>query len=109
MGIARKYRPAVEIASVGSGYYTITNVNSGTALDSVNCGAGNGTLVDLWVSLGNYCQEWKVVQISSGHYVIVNRGNSLSLDATDCETANGTGIDQWTGLGNTCRQWNVAP
>ncbi|MGH1553746.1 RICIN domain-containing protein [Streptomyces sp. L7] len=37
-----------KFTSAGNGHYTITNVNSGTTLDSVNCGQSNGTALDLW-------------------------------------------------------------
>jgi Ricin-type beta-trefoil lectin domain-like len=84
--------------------YTITNVNSGTVLDSVNCGIFDGTLTDLWSSLGNNCQP-----PVGGHYTISNVGNGMVLDALDCETANGTVVRQWAQLDNTCPQWDIAP
>jgi Ricin-type beta-trefoil lectin domain-like len=86
---------------------TITNVNSGTVLDSVNCGIFDGTLTDLWTSLGNNCQEWDVTPVG-GHYTISNVGNGMVLDALDCETANGTVVRQWAQLDNTCQQWDLA-
>jgi hypothetical protein len=88
--------------------YTITNVNSGTVLDSVNCGILDGTLTDLWNSLGNDCQQWDVTPVG-GHYTISNVGNGMVLDALDCETANGTVVRQWAPLDNTCQQWDIAP
>jgi hypothetical protein len=89
-----------------SGYYRITNANSGTVLDSVNCGATNGTALNLWSSLGNACQEWSLTPINGG-YLIANRGNGLVLDVTDCGTADGVAVRQWTSLGNACQQWNI--
>jgi hypothetical protein len=100
---------AVTTFPVAGTAYRLTNQNSGTVLDAVNCGTANGTALDLWAALGNVCQEWSVIPISSAHYVIVNRGNSLVLDATNCQTANGTAVRQWIGLGNTCQEWNIAP
>ena len=55
----------------------------------MNCGIFDGTLTDLWSSLGNVCQEWDVTAVGS-HYTISNVGNGMVLDAEDCETANGT-------------------
>jgi len=86
--------------------YTITNVNSGTVLDSVNCGIFDGTLTDLWSSLGNLCQEWDVTPVGS-HYTISNAANGMVLDAQDCETADGTVVRQWAQLDNTCQQWDL--
>ncbi len=45
-------------ASAGNGHFVIANVNSGTVLDSVDCGIFDGTLTDLWTALGNACQQW---------------------------------------------------
>nr|WP_221374163.1 family 43 glycosylhydrolase [Actinoplanes polyasparticus] len=88
------------------GSYRITNVNSGKVLDSVNCGAANGTALDLWSSLGNVCQEWSVTPVD-GRYLIANRGNGLVLDAESCGTADGVVVRQWGALGNACQQWSI--
>ena len=97
-----------KFTSAGNGHFTITNVNSGTVLDSVNCGIFDGTLTDLWSSLGNQCQEWDVSAVGS-HYTISNVANGMVLDAEDCETANGTVVRQWAQLDNTCQQWDIKP
>jgi hypothetical protein len=49
-----------KFTSAGQGHYTITNANSGTVLDSVNCGIFDGTLTDLWSPLDNSCQQWDI-------------------------------------------------
>jgi hypothetical protein len=92
--------------SLGSGRYRITNENTGTVLDSVDCGTTDGTAVDLWASLGNLCQEWNVTAYGGG-YTISNVGNGMVLDAEDCETANGTVVRQWAQLDNTCQEWDI--
>ncbi len=97
-----------KFTSAGHGHFTITNVNSGTVLDSVDCGIFDGTLTDLWSPLGNVCQEWDVTAVGS-HYTISNVGNGMVLDAEDCETANGTVVRQWAQLDNTCQQWDIKP
>ena len=83
-------------------------MNSGKVLDSVDCGAFDGTLTDLWSSLGNNCQEWDVTAVGS-HYTISNVANGMVLDAEDCETADGTIVRQWAQLDNTCQQWDISP
>ena len=86
----------------------ITNVNSGTVLDSVNCGIFDGTLTDLWSSLGNQLPGMGRHAVGS-HYTISNVANGMVLDAEDCETANGTVVRQWAQLDNTCQQWDIKP
>ena len=93
--------------SAGNGHYIITNANSGTVLDSVNCGSFDGTLTDLWSPLGNNCQEWDVTQVG-GRYTISNVANGMVLDPENCETANGTVVRQWAQLDNACQQWNIS-
>jgi hypothetical protein len=105
---ARQHLPAVDVHQCGQRHFAITNVNSGTVLDSANCGIFDGTITDLWSSLGNLCQEWDVTAVGS-HYTISNVANGMVLDAVDCETADGTVVRQWAQLDNTCQQWDIKP
>ena len=94
--------------------YRLTNVNSGTVLDAVNCGWSNGTSIDLWASLGNACQQWKFASVGANKFTITNvnstnNGSSKVLDAVNCGLPDGTAVDLWTPLGNTCQQWSVIP
>ena len=75
-------------------------------LDSVNCGTGNGALVDLWSALSNLCQEWNVTANGTG-YTISNVGNGMVLDAENCGTTNGTVVRQWAQLDNKCQEWYI--
>ena len=106
--VAVGYQPVAAGFPATGSPYTITNVNSGQVLDSVNCGTADGTLTDLWSSLHNLCQEWNVTPAGS-HYTISNVANGMVLDAEDCETANGTTVRQWAQLDNTCQQWDIKP
>jgi hypothetical protein len=89
--------------------YRLTNVHSGKVLDAVNCGTDNRTMVDLWTSLGNTCQQWKFDSVGSGKYTITNVNSSKVLDAMNCGLPDGTAVDLWSSLGNTCQQWTVIP
>ncbi|MDI5961400.1 arabinofuranosidase catalytic domain-containing protein [Streptantibioticus silvisoli] len=87
--------------------YRLTNANSGTLLDAVDCGSADGTPVDLWSSLGNTCQQWKFASAGNGHYTITNVNSGTVLDSENCGASNGTAVRLWTALGNTCQQWDV--
>jgi Alpha-L-arabinofuranosidase B, catalytic/Ricin-type beta-trefoil lectin domain-like len=89
--------------------YRLTNSNSGTVLDDVDCETANGTRIDLWASLGNTCQQWKFASAGSGYYTITSVNSGTVLDSVDCGTANGTLVDLWAALGNTCQEWSVVP
>jgi hypothetical protein len=43
--------------SAGNGHYIITNVNSGTVLDALDCETANGTVVRQWAQLDNTSQQ----------------------------------------------------
>ena len=87
----------------------MTNVNSGTVLDAVNCGLADGTALDLWSSLGNKCQEWAVIPTGGGHYELVVENSGMVLDDMNCGTANGTKARLWQWINNTCQEWSIAP
>jgi non-reducing end alpha-L-arabinofuranosidase len=89
--------------------YRITNVNSGKVLDAINCGTANGTLIDLWSSLGNTCQQWKFTSAGTGYYTLTNVNSGTVLDSVNCGWADGTAVDLWSSLGNLCQKWSVIP
>ena len=89
--------------------YRLTNQNSGTVLDAIDCETANGTRTDLWASLGNTCQQWKFASAGGGYYTITNVNSGTVLDSVNCGTANGTAVDLWASLGNTCQEWSVVP
>jgi hypothetical protein len=89
--------------------YRLTNVNSGTVLDAINCGTANNTRLDLWSSLGNTCQQWKFAGAGGDNYTITNVNSGKLLDSVNCGLADGTAVDLWQSLGNLCQQWSVIP
>ncbi|GAA4985026.1 arabinofuranosidase catalytic domain-containing protein [Kitasatospora paranensis] len=89
--------------------YRLTNVNSGTVVDAVNCGTANGTAIDLWSSLGNTCQQWKFSSAGGGHYTITNVNSGTVLDSKNCGSSNGTIVQLWASLNNRCQAWDVTP
>lgn len=57
--------------------YRLTNVHSGAVL---NVRPANGTVIDLWASLDNTCQQWKFASVGSGKYTIANVNSGTVLD-----------------------------
>jgi hypothetical protein len=93
--------------SLGNGVYTVTNVNSGLALDVYNCGGANGNEIDTWTLLNNTCQMWSVLPTGDGHYALVSSVIGRTLDDKNCGTANGTVVQTWQWLDNTCQEWST--
>jgi non-reducing end alpha-L-arabinofuranosidase len=107
--VSAGYSTASATLPVSGTTYTLSNVNSGSVLDAVDCGTANGTSIDLWASLGNACQEWKFASVGNGNYTITNVNSGTVLDSVDCGLADGTALDLWASLGNTCQEWSVIP
>jgi len=92
-------------SAITAGMYTITNRNSGMVLDVTNCGTTDGTLVDQWTNLSNYCQKWNIAYAGNGFYTIQNVNSSKMLDVVNGGFASGTSVDQWTSNGLKPQQW----
>jgi hypothetical protein len=70
----------------------------------------DGTVVDIWSSLGNLGQQWQVIPTGSGRYELVVENSGMVLDDTNCGTANGTKADLWEWLNPMSGQdWTIAP
>jgi hypothetical protein len=102
------YSKSTSFPATGTAY-RFTNVNSGTVLDAINCGTANGSLIDLWASLGNTCQQWKFTAAGTGYYTITNVNSGTLLDAVNCTLNDGSAVDLWQSLGNLCQKWSVIP
>jgi hypothetical protein len=89
--------------------YTITNVNSGTAVQPGNCATANGTGMELWTAGATSCQKWTFTSAGNGHYIITNVNSGTVLDSVNCGIFDGTLTDLWSSLGNNCQQWDVTP
>ncbi len=92
-------------ASIPSGTYTITNVNSGLLLDLENCNTDDGTNVQQYEDLDNNCQRWTITEAEDGFYTIQNVNSETLLDVVNCGFESGTNVDAWSDLSNVCQQW----
>jgi arabinan endo-1,5-alpha-L-arabinosidase len=93
-------------ASITSGYYRITNRNSGKVLDVSNCSTADGGNIQQWTSLNNVCQSWYITHHADGYYTLRNENSGKYIDAAGCGFWNGTNINQWTGNGLPCQQFS---
>jgi hypothetical protein len=102
------YKDSLTFPASGS-TYRITNVNSGSVMDAINCATTNGTRIDLWSSLGNTCQQWRFANVGANYWTITNVNSGTLLDSVNCGWADGTEVDLWQSLGNLCQRWSVIP
>ena len=102
--------PATSSTSSLAGTYTITNVNSGLALDTANSGTTQGTLVEQATAVsGSASQTWKLVDAGSGLYKIVNAASGLVLGIQNAATGNGAQAVVWNDEGTANYLWQVVP
>jgi hypothetical protein len=106
--VAVGYSKSVTFPVAGTAY-RLTNLASGKVLDAINCGTANGTLLDVWQSLGNTCQQWKFANVGANKWTVTNVNAGKVLDAQNCGQALGTVAELWQSLGNNCQQWAVIP
>ena len=100
------------VTYLGSGQYSIFNVNANKPLDVTNSG-GSGAWTELWDNNGGANQKWVITPTDSGWYrVSPSYNTSLALDVYGASTGNynpGNGsngrIDVYNWSGNYNQQW----
>ncbi|HEU4323627.1 MAG TPA: RICIN domain-containing protein [Roseiflexaceae bacterium] len=90
-----------------SAFYRLTARHSGKVVDVTNCGTTDGTNVQQWAWLNNYCQQWQFQDAGSGYYRIINRNSGKCLDVSGASTADGANVFQWTCGSGTNQQWQL--
>ena len=94
-----------------TGYYTITNVNSGLCIDATGFGITNGTAVQQYTcGSGQSNQEWQFVPTDSGYFRLVSKGGASNEEVWDITggpgaTGNGVPIQTYLWSQETNQQW----
>ncbi|MDR6972031.1 LamG-like jellyroll fold domain-containing protein [Leifsonia shinshuensis] len=103
--------PASDNTTDLSGTYTITNVNSGLALDTQASGttAGTAAVQATPAAGGSSTQTWKFVAAGSGLYKIVNPATGLVLGIQGGASATGTPAVVWGDSGTDDHLWQAVP
>lgn len=91
-----------------TGFYTITNNNSGKVLDLPSAKTANGTRIQQYSSNNSLAQRWVITEPESGVYQI-----SSALDTTKCidiasaSTANGAKVQLYTANGTDAQKFII--
>ena len=93
------------IKYVGSGFYTVENLNSKKVLDVANAGQDNGTRVWQYQDNGTDAQKWVIQDAGNGYYNIISKCNELYLDVQYGFTANGTKIQTYESNGTNSQKF----
>jgi hypothetical protein len=92
-----------------SGAYTVTNVNSGLALDTADAAPASGTLVNQRALANTATQNWNLVAAGSGLYKIVNATSGLVLGMQTVDTKNNTKVVVAADAGTDDQLWQPIP
>ena len=91
-----------------TGFYTITNNNSGKVLDLPSASVSNGTRIQQYTSNNTLAQRWVITESESGVYQI-----SSALDTTKCfdvasaSTENGAKVQLYTSNGTNAQKFSI--
>ncbi|BDI31213.1 hypothetical protein CCAX7_32640 [Capsulimonas corticalis] len=97
---------------LGDGYWEITSVVNGLALDDYGWGTTDGTVVDQWDASSSpvsYAQQWSLRPAGNGSWKIVNRNSGLTLGIAGASTTAGAKTMLWDDNGTADHNWFLMP
>jgi len=100
--------PAGESTDI-AGAYTVTNVNSGLALDTADADPQDGSLAAQRMPAATATQTWNLVAAGSGLYKIVNATSGLVLGMQTVDTNNNTKVVVASDTGSDDQLWQAIP
>lgn len=89
------------------GYYTITNVNSGKAVDCAGGAAVDGTNIWQYASNNTSAQMWKLTDVGDGYYTFTCECNGMVADVKNGTAANGTDIQMYHSNGTMAQKFKL--
>jgi predicted alpha/beta superfamily hydrolase len=91
----------------GDGYYQVTALQDGKALDVNALSLRNGASVIVWNTNGGANQSWQLVSNPDGTYRLLNEHSGLALQFAKPVETNGTTLQQseWRGLDS--QKWRL--
>ena len=91
-----------------SGYYTITDVNSGLRLSMANDIASGGTNIQLAHENNSCSQRWRVYRTSDGYLTFESACSpGMVLDVSGGRSFNGANLHMWVALDNDAQKWTI--
>lgn len=89
-----------------TGFYTITNNNSGKVLDLPSAATSNGTKIQQYTSNGTLAQKWVITKTSDGSYQICSALDTKKcMDVASASTSNGAKIQLYSSNGTNAQKF----
>jgi alpha-galactosidase len=96
------------ITTIGSGYVTIVNRNSGKSLDVYGDSTADSAPIVQFTSSGQTDQQWSLKDAGGGYVKIVNRNSGKLLNIPGPTTTQGAQLIQFPDDGNSNSQWSLS-
>ena len=90
-----------------TGYYELTNANSGKLMDAAGAGTANGTNIWQYSKNGTLAQKWAVVD-SGNRVTLYNACNGLVMDLSCGLAKNCQNVHCWEANGTNAQKWSPA-
>lgn len=91
------------------GYYIITNISSGKAVDCAGAGREYGTNIQLYEQNSSSAQRWKLTSVGDGYYTLTCKCNGLLMDVKDARVMSNTNIQMFKSNGSAAQRWKLVP
>ncbi|HEY0759891.1 MAG TPA: RICIN domain-containing protein [Acidisarcina sp.] len=92
---------------IANGTYTITNKNSGLAVEDPGASTTQGTDMDQWTVNGGNNQKWKLTNLGNNYVSLINVASGYAMDVNSASKTAGALVDQWPYSGGTNQIWKV--
>lgn len=100
---AQKFKVSYDSST---GYYTITNVQSGKVLDATSGASSNGTNIQQYAGNNTFAQKWIIEEKSNGRYVIKSALNpAVVVDVAAGNASNGSNIQLYESNGTNAQRF----
>ena len=97
------------IRLTSDGYYTITAVHSGQAVDIANNGTADGTNIRQHPENGSDAQKFLIMKNADGSYTFVGKTSGKCMDAQGGKGGNGVNIQLYTANGTSAQKFKLIP
>ena len=97
------------IAPVGDGTYSISNIATGKVMDLFNGSAANGTKISQYPWFGNDAQMWRIEPTSDGFYRVLSKGTGTALTLPNGDKAPLAQMQGFAPSGGDEQEWEFRP
>lgn len=97
-----------QITYLYNGFYKITAVHSGKALDVANGSSASKANVQQYTWNGTAAQQWQLIDGGNGYFIISNRAGDKVLDVNNAASKNGTNVWVYDRNDSNAQLWKLA-